>query len=176
MKLNATANRRFRSRRGVTLVETAVYIALFLIVLNFAFAIFMGIVKQSADLRRASAQIAETMQAGELWRKDIRNAKGTLRNSVAGTTEATTAKGLLCAIPTDNGEIQYVIEGDTLWRQGADAKREPALRSVKQATLVRERREHAHGWRLEIELLSKTRGATPVTPLFTFIAADRPHP
>ena len=170
-------NQRIRApRRGITLVETTIYIALFLVILNFALGIFMGIVRQSTDLRRASAQVAKTLQAGEQWRKDIRNSSTPIKPATQEQPSSNHTGRELCVMRTESNEIHYTVEDNTLWREVTGSAREPALRGVKHATLVREDRDHAHGWRLEIELLRKTKNATPITPLFSFIAAEAPQP
>ena len=146
-----------KSKRGYTLIEVLVYIAVLAVVLNLAFAAYYRYDLHSRNLRRNADDIVRTMRAGERWREDIRNATAPPRPIENGV-----------AIPQPSTEVAYIFADGAVWRQVAGS-RTLALKQVKASTMSADSRQHVNAWRWEVELTSPKKFVL-VRPLFTFTA------
>jgi hypothetical protein len=157
-----------RNRRaGILLIDLVFYMALLGIVLILAAVVFNQFLIQSGSLRRNIDDIERALKAGERWRADLHGATGPVRQeNIEG------AEGFI--IPQARGEIVYTFTNIVRRRAAGSEVWEPALAGVKSAKIIHEKRQHASGWRWEIEL--ETRRKNPrVRPLFTFIAVPEEH-
>ncbi len=148
-----------RSRRGFTLLELMVYIALLALFLNVSFDVFFSYEKSSKELRQNAADLVQVLRAGERWRSDV-------RASVEPPRLSETAQGWSFEIPQKNGAVVYEF-ADGILRRKADQKWTRVLAGLKSSAIHQDVRQRVTSWRWELELKSKPkRGA--VQPLFTF--------
>jgi hypothetical protein len=158
---------RIRSRRqttaGVSLIECLVYIAIVLVVMGCGFmALYRGM-DNHKNLRRNADDITAAVNAGELWRKDIRAAAGRI------TTEAHEQNQTLF-IPQSHGTVAYQFTDGELRRQGrASGPWVVVLPRVQSSSMTADPRERVTAWRWELALKSTAREAR-VKPVFTFEA------
>ncbi len=147
-------------RAAFSLVECLVYIALFFVVLGVAVGAYYQMDEQSRGFARNSSDIVRTMQAGERWRADVRNA----------TNAAQFDQNLELRLATRNGDVSYFFRDGSVWRQSTnDGKPIPVIANVKSSQMKADPRPQVKAWRWEIELQTKRTNAT-VRPLFTFLA------
>jgi len=147
---------------GYTLIEYLVYMAVFAVVLAVAFSAFYQYLGNFRDLARNSEDILQALDAGELWRADMRQA--------IGVPEIVNEEGLTAfEIPKTNGPVAYILTGRSIWRKEGEAPPRQLLVRVKESHLVQDRRERVTAWRWELELLTKKKGGR-LKPLFTFQA------
>ena len=144
--------------RGMLLIECLVYIALLLVVLNLAYAAYNRCADNSKRLSKNVDDVVRVLQAGELWRDDIRAATNiAAANDALHLTQRTAA-------------IDYVFADGAVWRRaGADGPLTRFLPAVKSSHMEKDARREVAAWRWNVELL--TRGAPgKFRPLFTFEA------
>ena len=146
-----------KSERGYTLIECLVYIAVLIVVLNLAFDAWFRYDRHTGFMRQNGKDIVRTLFAGEKWRADIR---------AATAPPHAIANGI--AIPQPSGEVDYVFDKGTVWRQTRKT-RAIALDHVKASAMSDDSRPNVHAWRWELELATPQK-AVRVRPLFSFIA------
>ena len=158
-------NRRSRLReQGILLIECLVYIALVSILLGLAFLAFYRVLDNARSIRRTSMDIGRVLQAGELWRRDLRHATGPLKR-VAGESGPDQA----LHIPQGEGEVVYYFTGHhVLRRDGEEAPWIQALSDVRASRMLPDPREHVDAWRWEVEI-NPGRKRASVRPRFTFL-------
>ena len=164
MKLSNSAPRQ---RRGFTLIEILCYLAVIGLVTSMAMATLFQLIEQTAALRRNCEEIAAAVQAGEIWRADIRQAKPT-DLSLSNRNAETTTNSLV--LRTAESTIIYRVKDGAVWRKsGSDATEEAILSGVKSSRFAVAPRKTVTAWIWEIEL--KTSGKHGATqPLFSFTA------
>ena len=154
---------RRRRERGIMLVECIVYIGLVFVVLGLAYMVFERCEDLSIGMRRNGDDIMRALNAGELWRQDIRSARGEIKIESTGGEET-------LRIPQERGEVAYRLAGGELLRSvGETAPWVMLLPQVKTSHMQSDVRAHVTSWRWEIELGLSRRNAR-VRPLFTFQA------
>ena len=141
------------TRRGYTLIEVLVYIAVLTVVLGVAYTAYARYEKGSRDLSRNADDIIRALRAGERWRDDVRAAVAPVRITDNGVV-----------IPQRAGDIEYAFADGTLWRQKL-----PVLKQLKASAMRSDPRPHVVAWRWELELASPKQTAH-VRPLFSFTA------
>lgn len=145
------------------LVECMVYLAVWAAVLGLAFASFYRCYDQTKHLSRNAADIIRALQAGELWRKDVRQAMAELELIASGESQA-------LHIPQPNGEVVYLFRnGMVLRRAGPLSRWIPILAEVKKSSMEKDPRTCVIAWRWEIELKAAQK-VVRLRPLFTFQA------
>ena len=155
-------------KRGFTLIECLVYIAVLGIILNLATHAFFKCLEHSRDLQRNADDIVRALQAGERWRADIRQATATPQ-----LMQADGQKTL--RVSRKDGEVSYTFADGKVWRDaGGRPGRQVFLAGVAASEMVADQRERLTAWRWEMELQSR-KSATRVRPLFTFMAAAKPE-
>jgi hypothetical protein len=150
-------------RSAIVLIDLLVYISLLAIVLALIAVVFDKGLQQSAQLQRNISDIERALKAGERWRAEVRSATAPPRiDKVEGVD--------FFYIPVGTNEIAYSFQSNRVYRfiSSKDGW-EVALKDVKAAQVFVEAREHASGWRWEVELERRRRTAH-VRPLFTFLA------
>lgn len=158
MKLRSQISRS----RGITLIECLVYIGVLGVVFSMGLAAYHRYVDHAVSLRRNSNDITQTLEAGELWRADIR---------IATQPPRFDATDQILRIAHAKSEIAYKFSDNQISRRtGTDAPWTIILPRVQQSEMIRESRAHATAWRWEIELKTYQSQAR-TRPLFTFIAA-----
>jgi len=116
-------------------------------------------------LRRNANDITRAVNAGELWRNDIRAAARTIQVDEADQT---------IRIPQRDREVFYKFADTQVFRKtGADAPWLPLLSKVQGSQMTRDLRAHVTAWRWELELQTLRKEAR-VRPLFTFLAVPEP--
>jgi type II secretory pathway component PulJ len=149
--------------RGISLIECLVYIALLSVIVGGGYVALYHTVDNHRNLRRNSDDVATAVNVGELWRKDIRSATGTI------VSKSDTASQQL-RIPTKQGSVTYEFTGGQLRRQlGPGAPWTLLLLQVQASNMIRDRRERVTAWRWELTLKTKS-SQTRVVPCFSFQA------
>ena len=146
-----------KTSRGYSLIECLVYIAVLAVVLNLSFLAYFRYSQHSNSLRRNADDIILTLHAGERWREDVR-ASTALPHAVANGA----------VFPQRSGEVAYIFEDETVWRQTSHT-RVAVLKHVKASAMSDDSRPHVDAWRWEVELASPKKNVF-VRPLFSFTA------
>jgi len=155
-----------RMRRGIMLIECLVYMAVFVVLLGIATLAFYKCFDNMRALRSNADDIARALQAGELWRDDLRSATGPIRLVRGSQT---------IEIPHAHGEICYKFAGAQVLRKtGTDAAWIVLLPRVQRSQMTVDARQHVFAWHWELELQTSSRANIHVHPLFTFLAVPRP--
>lgn len=146
-----------RSVRGIMLIEALVYIGVLAIVLGCGTALLYQSWSNNITLRRTTDDIIAVLNAGELWRADIRSARGPIESHDQDLH-----------IPTVNGVIIYTLTPNSVERRSPS---EPTrrLENVKVSHMFADDRGDIPAWRWEVELNSN-RKKVQLRPLFTFEA------
>lgn len=159
---NKLVHRR-RFCRGIILLETIVYMAVVMILIGLALSICFRAMDNARALRAAADDIGRTLNIGELWREDIRQASGVIKLMDSGGRFA-------LEIPHADGAVVYRSEGKNILRKASgDSTWVPILKNVKHATIRQDAGRQVKSWRWEIELETRSPKAR-VRPLFTFQA------
>jgi hypothetical protein len=148
---------RRRTNWGIMLLEALVYIAVLTIVLGCGTALLYRSWGHNVALRRTSDDIIAALNAGELWRSDIRSAAGHIK----GNAEE-------LRIPTGKGEIVYSFTRNDV-RRSSPNQPTRRLTNVKSSQMLAEKRGQVAVWRWEVELNSNHK-KVQLRPLFTFEA------
>jgi Tfp pilus assembly protein FimT len=161
--MKTCSKRPSNRQRGLSLIETLVYMAVFVVVLGCATAVFFQSWTDSKALHRNATDILGALHAGDQWRADVRSATGPMQ-----ILDASDAQQL--HIPTTNGEIVYAFAAGQLRRQAAgDAISRLWLDHVKSSRMQADARPNVAAARWELELQSSLKTAK-FHPLFTFQA------
>ena len=152
-----------RSIDGVMLIEAVVYLSLVFIVACGASMVALRLADKSERLKEKTDLIARVLQVGEVWRREIREAKAAI--------VFVEQNGFLdLHIPTDGDDIVYRDFGDSVWRSGAEDEGPSLLFSnVERSEMIRDQRGEVVSWRWELQLSSE-RDVARVKPHFTFQA------
>jgi hypothetical protein len=153
-------------RRGYLMSEALVYIGLVFVVLGVGYAALYRCIDNSVVLRRNADDIAHALRMGELWRADVRSAKGQIRFE-------TNAAEQFLRLPRAQGEVAYRSSENTLFRRLGAGPWVPLLTNVKSSGMAPDPRQNVTAWRWELELRTRAKAsarASRVVPLFTFVA------
>jgi prepilin-type N-terminal cleavage/methylation domain-containing protein len=154
-------------RRGFTLIEMLVYIALLAVVLGVTTTAFYHCWDNSKALRRNADDIILVLHAGEQWRADVRGANGALELS-------RTVDGERLLVPSAGGPIIYTFAAGELRRQTASpAATNLLFTNIQSSQMQSEQRQRVQAWTWELEL-KPTRKDARVRPLFTFESVAGP--
>ena len=154
-----------RHERGVTLIECLVYISLVFVILGMATAAFYRCFDNMKALRRNSDDIMQALNAGELWRADIRAATKPVQFETDGN---------ILRISQRDQEVAYKFaDSQVLRRTGAGAGWAVVLPKVEKSQMEFVKRIQTSVWQWELELKT-LRQPTTVRPLFTFTAVPGP--
>lgn len=155
--------RRRCSCGGIMLLETIVYIAVLMILIGLALSICFRAMDNAKALRAAADDIGRTLNIGELWRDDIRQASGPIKLIEADGR-------FTLEIPHAAGTVVYRSEGSSVLRKVAgNSSWSPILRHVKQTAVRQDVGREVRSWRWELELETRSPRAR-IRPLFTFQA------
>ncbi len=155
-----------RREQAIALLDCMVYLGLLVLIFGLAVAAFFETNDNSKHLTQNAADIVRTMQVGERWRADIRQASGV---QIKSDDES------ICSIAQPSGEIRYIFKDGMVYRQalsGAVTNPVLVLPSVKTSLMEPDRRTQVTAWRWEVELSSSQKAAR-VPPLFTFTAVPK---
>jgi hypothetical protein len=145
---------------GFTLMEMLVYIFGLTLIMNLAFSAYFRCQKNTSSLRNFSNELLTTLNAGEQWREDVRNAISA--PYLSNETD-------LC-IPIASGKIIYTASNGKLWRQDAGHENKiQILKNVKNSIMQKELDSHVPAWKWELELLPSNPAVKP-SHSFTFQA------
>jgi hypothetical protein len=144
-----------------TIIECLVYIGLVALLLGVGTVAFYRCFDNMKGLRRNANDITRAVQAGELWRNDIRAAVRGIAMEEGGQT---------VRIPQRGREVFYRFADAQVFRKtGTNAPWLPLLSKVQNSEMTSDPRTHVTAWRWELELQT-TRKDARVRPLFTFLA------
>jgi hypothetical protein len=146
------------SSRGIMLAEALVYIAVLVVVFGAGSSLLYRAWSNNIAVRRNADDIVHALDAGELWRADIRKATGPV----------VAHDGNEMHIPTVLGEIVYQYANESISRR-APGQQPRNLVRVANSQMQPERRPQVSGWRWELEL-KHNRKDVQFKPLFTFEA------
>ena len=146
------------TRRGVTLIEMMVYVAVVSVVTMVAMLTYLTCWDHAIAVHRVSDDIVRTLEAGERWRDDVRGAAG----------PPTLAEGVL-RVPHQGGDVLYRLADDTVERKAGAGEWAQALAEVKASRMLLDEGKHVRSWRWELELQVRKKKAR-LRPLFTFRA------
>lgn len=151
-----------RARHGMMLIECLVYMAVFVVLLGLGTLALYRSLDNMRALRSNADDIARALNAGELWRDDIRSATGPIH--IVGS-------GQIIEIPHSHLEISYKFTGTEVLRgTGTDKAWQVLLPKVRHSLMAVDARPHVIAWRWELELQTSSRANIHVRPLFTFLA------
>jgi hypothetical protein len=148
------------------LIEALVYLGVFAVFISLGSVTLFKCIDNSMSLRYNAEDISSAMRIGELWRADVRAARGGPR-----LEEANGERTL--SLPAARGEVAYRFSGRALFRRAGEGPWVRVLANVKSSTMAAERRSNVTAWRWELELQPRTKGAVKpsrMRPLFTFLA------
>jgi hypothetical protein len=157
MKISIT-----KYRAAIALLDCMVYIGVFSVILSLSYVAFGRFSLQSKRLRQSAADISQSVQAGEMWREDVRAATGDIKIERR-------EKGTALRIPQRDRDVLYIFEEQTVSRQRGEGAAVPLLVNVKTSAMRQEPRQHVTTWEWEIELNGRDQRAR-VRPLFSFQA------
>jgi hypothetical protein len=123
-------------------------------------------IDRSAALYRNANDITSTLHAGEVWRADVRSARGAI------TSESNPSSQTL-QMSTARGEILYHFETNTLSRRVGSNSWVCLLPRVRACSMREDRRNQVTAWKWELELLPYRKDSSNtnrIVPLFTFLA------
>jgi hypothetical protein len=149
-----------------SLLECLVYVSVLLVIMGLLATIYYHADWNHRNLERNASDMVRTLQAGERWRDDVRQASGPIKLEPAG-------QGPELSIPHTNGTVRYAFREGAVWRQaGAAGRWQAALTGVLSSRMEKEPRQLVAAWCWDVEL--KSRQQTPrVRPLFTFEAVPK---
>lgn len=151
--------------RAFTIIECLVYLGLCMLLLGLGMVAFYRCFDNMKGLRRNASDITRAVNAGELWRNDIRAATRTIQVDEASQ---------IIRIPQREREVCYKFADTQISRRtGADAPWLPLLSKVRNSRMTSDPRTHVTAWRWELELETSRKQAR-VRPLFTFLAVPEP--
>lgn len=151
------------------LVEVLTYIAVFTVISTVAFAAFFKYWDAAIRLERASDDIVRTLQAGEIWRKDLRLASRAPKLVQEGDEEA-------LELEIQGAKVVYLFSSEGVWRQSSPTN--PWVRLIPHARHSRmfaDDRGGVPAWRWELELALPKKSPGKLIPRFTFLAVP-PQP
>lgn len=162
MKTRASKESRCAAdSRAFTIIECLVYLGLVMVLFGLGTVAFYRCFDNMKGLRRNANDITRAVNAGELWRNDIRTATQTIQVDEADQT---------IRIPQREREVFYKFTDTQVFRKtGADAPWLPLLSKVQSSQMTKDPRAHVTAWRWELAL-QPSRKEARVRPLFTFLA------
>lgn len=153
-----------RTERGIMLVEVLVYIAVFAVVSTVAYAAFFKYWDAANRLERATDDIVGALQAGEMWRADLRRATRPPTLVREGGEEA-------LELQMNGAKVVYLFSAEGVWRQTSPTN--PWVRLIpraRQSRMFADDREGIAAWRWELELALPKKSPGKLLPRFTFLA------
>ena len=161
--------RNCSQRRAYLLTEALVYIGLVFVLLGVAYVAMYKFIDKSVVLRRNAEDISRAMHAGERWRADVRSAALDIR-------VVTNAANPILQLATAHGQVSYATSERVVLRRVGEGPWVALLKDVKASSMQPDIRAHITGWRWELELEPRTKGAIKpgrVRPLFTFLSVPQ---
>jgi hypothetical protein len=148
---------------GFALVQALVYIPVMAILIYVTVDAALVLKKGTRGMQAGATRIFTAMNAGELWRADVRLATSPPQSN--GSNRLMT----LNIQQGTNAVIWSHSEGQ-VWRQaGTTSPRVTVLRDVSTSTFQRDRRKHVTAWKWEIAF-KRARLKAKTQPLYTFIS------
>jgi len=144
--------------RGIMLMETLAYMVVLVMVLGAGSALLYRAWSNNIGVRRNADEIVRALNAGELWRADIRSATGPIVSRDEHELH----------IPGPRGETVYEFANGFVSRK-ATGQQPRILAQVVSSHMQPEKRNQVSGWKWEIEL-NHNRKEVQFRPFFTFEA------
>ncbi|MFT4691018.1 MAG: hypothetical protein ACKVHO_16565 [Verrucomicrobiia bacterium] len=162
-------NRRFTNpslNGGFMLVQALVYIPIMAFLIYVAIDAALTLKKGTRGMQSGATRVTTAMNAGELWRADIRRA--TRPPQITNSTNSS-------ALTIDHGTNSVVwshAEGQ-IWRQAdTNSPRVTVMRDVFSSDFHPDERKHVSAWNWDLEL-NRARPKAKTMPLYSFIAVPR---
>ncbi len=169
MKTKIRSHSAAQRNRGVTLIECLVYCSVLMILAATGIVLLGKMMGFHRDLERNANDITRSLNAGERWRADVRQATGPIRSFVEG-------ESVLFEIPQETDSVLYQFDQHHLWRHtSSESPSWLALKDVSGCQFVLDSRSHTEAWRLEVHLKTKLK-TVRVEPKFSFLAVPPPQP
>ncbi len=168
MRVNIRPQRR--TQDGYLLIEALVYIGIVGMLVGLAGIMLLRCIDSSVALRRSADQISAALQAGELWRADVRAGGSKAR------IEANGGEQTLC-LPSPRGEVAYRFSSKAVFRRIGQGPWVRFLDNVRASTMEPDQRRNVTVWHWELELQPRAKGVvrpSRIRPLFTFLAVPKP--
>jgi len=147
------------TRRGVSIMELLVYMAVLVVLLNAAALAYYRCWDHTTAVLRNADDIVRAMEAGERWRDELR----------AATAPPRLVDGIL-HVPHAGGDSLYRFAHEAVARKASGEKGwTPFLAKVAASRMQLDKGRHVDSWRWELELKVRKK-KTPIRPLFTFRA------
>jgi hypothetical protein len=148
------------------LIECMVYIAVVVIVLGLAFALFYTCSDHYVGLRRNAEDVTRALHAGERWREDIR-----LATAPAAYVESDARP--MWRIPQRETAVFYLYDAGSIWRfSSSNSVPEEVLGRVLSSDMRSEARQEVPCCAWTVELKSQ-RKVPQVRPVFHFLAVPQ---
>ncbi len=154
-----TRIQRARPPRGITLIECLVYIGLLGAITGIATVALGRLWGATGRMAKTGDALAAALRAGERWRADIRDARGTVQPLADGTG---------CRIPAASGPIEWVWRDGLVWRRAAGAE-SVWLGPASVSTMAAEPRGGTVSWRWEVLLVPES-AKSRLEPWHSFVA------
>lgn len=165
------ARRPRPTEHGLMLIEVLTYLAVFAVISTVAFAAFFKYWDATRRLDRAADDIVRSLQAGEMWREDIR--RSTRQPTLLRDGDDETLR-----LERDGLPRIYRFSTNGVWRQSSPTQ--PWTRLIPNARRSRMFADDRGGlaaWRWELELAPpKTSSPGKLVPRFTFLAVPSTSP
>lgn len=167
MRLGINSGGKARCRaRAYLLTEALVYVGAVVVLLGVGYVAMHRAIDSSLVLRRDADLITRAAHAGELWRRDIRNA------TQAASAETGVDEQVL-HLQGATGTVDYLFTQGALYRRVSTGPWSKVLDKVKASSMQGEVRSGVNAWLWNLELSPEVRGsvrAAGVRPLFSFLA------
>jgi len=128
------------------------------VIFGFAYGAYWRCLDNSKRLQQDSDEILQALEAGDLWRGDVRLAQ----------SEAVRSNLMTLAQPGDT--VEYRFDNQCIWRRSARSNRSVLLlRNVLFSGMKSDARQQVRGWKWELEM-QHAKKPPYLRPLFTFEA------
>jgi type II secretory pathway component PulJ len=155
-----------RARDAFMLLEVIAYLAVVFIVLGVGYAAMYRCMDNSRAFRRNLDDIAKTVNIGDLWRADIRQATNPIQINNSPHEQ-------ILRLTSRRGEILYRFSTNAVFRRVGNGPWALVLGNVKTSNMQPEPHQTLTAWRWDLELKTRAKAKTQTRPLFTFIAVPK---
>lgn len=148
---------------GYLLIEALVYIGAVFVLLAVGYVALDRFLDSSVALRRSTGDVAKVLNAGELWRTEVRAAGKQVRLEQ-------TPVGPVLQLTGGRETVAYHFSTNVVLRRVGGGAWVPVLTRVKSSVMEPDTRGGVRAWRWELELRPNSRQTSQIRPLFTFLA------
>jgi hypothetical protein len=139
-------------------MEVMVYLSLLAVIFGFAYGAYWRCLDNSKRLQQDSDEILQALDAGDLWRGDVRLAQ----------SETVRSNSMTLAQAGDT--VEYRFDKQCIWRHSSRSNRSVLLlRNVLFSGITPDPRQQVRAWKWELEM-QHAKKPPYLRPLFTFEA------